>query len=186
MDVGTVPKKNRRFINITAIQSSLGLEICRTLLAFHAYTGSNYASEFVKKCKVRPFAKPQRNTEVQKAFQVLTEDPKDEKCHKVNLKYTACLYGAKENSNITLNTQRYKCFEKVYKPKMRGKNPLEKLKGIDASGLPPCESEVMSHLKRVAFVAKMWANADKSDLEQHPSENDGWTLDDGGLQPYLV
>ena len=62
---------------------------------------------------------------------------------------------------------------------MRGKNPLEKLKGIHASGLPPCESEVMTHLKQVAFVAKIWANENKSDLEEYSSGDDGWTLDDG-------
>ena len=48
-----------------------------------------------------------------------------------------------------------------------------------ASGLPPCEAEVMCHLKRVAFVARMWADADQSQLAQHPSVEDGWTLDDG-------
>ena len=62
---------------------------------------------------------------------------------------------------------------------MRGKNPLEKLKGIHASGLPPCESEVMTHLKQVTFVAKIWANENKSDLEEYSSGDDGWTLDDG-------
>ena len=66
---------------------------------------------------------------------------------------------------------------------MRGKNPLEKLKGIDASGLPPCEAEVMCHLKRVAFVAKMWAHADEAELVQHPSADDGWTLDNGVYKP---
>ena len=66
---------------------------------------------------------------------------------------------------------------------MRGKNPLEKLKGIDASGLPPCEAEVMCHLKRVAFVAKMWADADLAELVQQPSEDDGWMLENGVYTP---
>ena len=118
---------------------------------------------------------------MQKAFQVLTGDSKNEKCHQVLLKYTACLYGAKKNSEVTLNAYRYKCFENKYNPKMRGKNPLEKLKGINASGLPPCKSEVLSDLKRVAFIARMWANGDKPHIEQHPTENDGWTLNPSGL-----
>lgn len=183
MDVGTVSKKNRRFINITEIQRALGPGVCRSLPAFHAFTGSDYTSAFVKKGKVRPFAKLQQNTEVQKAFQVLTETPRDEKSCNTLLKYTASLYGARDNSKVALNTHRYKRFETVYKPKMRGKNPLEKLKGIDASGLPSCEAEVMCHLKRVAFVARMWADADQSQLAQHPSVEDGWTLDDGIYNP---
>ena len=101
----------------------------------------------------------------------------------VLIKYTGYLYSAKENSKDMLNAHRYKWFGKMYKPKMRGKNPLEKMKGIDASGLPSCKSEVLSGLKRVAFVARMWANGDKPHIEQHPTENDGWTLQDCAYKP---
>ena len=174
-------QKNRRFINITAIEKSLGPQICRALPTFHAYTGSDYTSAFVKKGKIRPFLKLQKSTEVQKAFHDLTEDAENQNAHNLLFKYTASLYGAKEKA--TLNVHRYKCFEKVYKPKLTSKNPLDKLKGIDASGLPPCEVEVVCHLKRVAFVAKMWANADRAYLEQHPSEANGWTLEDGVYTP---
>lgn len=73
MDVGTASKNNRRFINITEIQRSLGPGVCRSLSAFHAFTGPDYTSAFVKKGKVKPFVKLQQNTEVQKAFQILTE-----------------------------------------------------------------------------------------------------------------
>ena len=79
----------------------------------------------MRKGKVGPFAKLKRNTEVQKAFQVLTEDSKNEKSHQVLLKYTACLYSAKENSEVTLNAHRYKYFEKVYKPNIRDKRKTE-------------------------------------------------------------
>lgn len=182
LDVGTVSKKTRRFINISAIQKSLGPGISKALPAFHAYTGSDYTSAFAKKGKARPFAKLQQNREVQKAFQTLAEKSVDEKSRKTLLKFTAGLYGAKDNAQ-DLNKYRYKRFESIYKPKMRTKNPLEKLKGIDASGLPPCEAEVVPHLKRVAFVARMWADADKPLLTQHPSEEDGWTLTDGIYSP---
>ena len=183
MDVGTVSKKNRRFINITEIQKSLGPGVCRSLPAFHAFTGSDYTSAFVKKGKVRPFVKYLKNTDVQKAFETIITKPNDDRSHEVLLKFTASIYGARENSKVSLNSHRYKRFETVYKPKMKGKNPLEKLKGIDASGLPPCEAEVMCHLKRVAFVSKMWADADKAQLVQHPSEDNGWTLENGIYTP---
>ena len=48
------------------------------------------------------------------------------------------------------------------------KNPLEKLKGLDAGGLSLCESELTRHINRSAFTAKMWANADKKEIDQHP------------------
>lgn len=40
MDLGTVSKKNRRFINITEIQRSLGPGVCKSLPTFKAFTGS--------------------------------------------------------------------------------------------------------------------------------------------------
>ena len=93
------------------------------------------------------------------------------------MKFTAIMYGAKEKSKEeTLNAYRFKTFERIYKPKLRGKNPLEKLKGVDASGIPPCEREVAAHIKRVSFVSRMWANADKPIIPQHPSVADGWEL----------
>jgi len=58
------------------------------------------------------------------------------------------------------------------------KNLLDKLKGLDASGLSPCESELTCHINRSAFTTKMWANADKKEIDQHPKKHDGWELED--------
>ena len=48
-------------------------------------------------------------------------------------------------------------FERIYKPKLRGKNPLEKLKGVDACGIPPCEREVAAHILETNDTRFMWA-----------------------------
>ena len=50
------------------------------------------------------------------------------------------------------------------------KNLLANLRGVDASGVPPCEDELNTHIKRAAFVANMWARADQNHIEQHPTE----------------
>jgi len=89
--------------------------------------------------------------------------------------YTAQMYGAK-GKVMSLNYHRYNVFEKAYGPKARSWNALAKLQGIDGSMIPPCESEISQHIKRSSFVAKIWANADLSELNQHPSSNDGWEL----------
>ena len=52
-----------------------------------------------------------------------------------------------------------------------------------ASMIPPCESELVMHLKRVSFVAKMWAHTDQIDILQHPIESDGWDLEEGEYKP---
>ena len=71
MDAGTGAKNNRRYISITAIYELLGPQICAALPGFHAFTGSDYTAAFVRKGKVKPFAKLEKNKEAQKAFQSL-------------------------------------------------------------------------------------------------------------------
>jgi len=82
---------------------------------------------------------------------------------------------------MPLNKLRYKVFEKAYSPKANSKNPLDKLKCLDASGIPPCESELVCHVRRAAFVAKTWSSADKQ-INQRPSEADGWELVDNSYR----
>ena len=91
---------------------------------------------------------------------------------------TNSIYSAKSKAAVgmPINKFRQKVFEKAYSPKANSKNPLDKLKGLDASGIPPCESELVCHVTRAAFVAKMWSNADKQKINQRLSEADGWEL----------
>ena len=79
---------------------------------------------------------------------------------------------------MPLNKYRHKVFQKAYGPKATAKNPLEKLKGLDSSGLPPCESELTTHVNRSAFIATMWVNADQKEVDQYPKQHDGWELED--------
>ena len=178
MDVGMSSKNNRRYISITNIYESLGPQICAALPGFHAFTGCDYTSSFVRKGKIKPFAKLQKNKEALKAFQSLAiEKQQSQQTQKTLQTFTAIIYGAKENTKLTLNEHRYKIFEKGYWHKSSSKNPLEKLKGIDASAIPPCEAELNMHMKRAAFVAQMWANADVSEIRQHPDASNGWDLE---------
>jgi len=69
---------------------------------------------------------------------------------------------------MPLNKFIYKVFQKAYGPKATAKNLLDKLKGLDAGGLSSCESELTCHINRSAFIATMWTNADKKEIDQHP------------------
>ena len=75
------------------------------------------------------------------------------------------------------NSARWKSFEKPFGPSATSKNPLQKLRGIDASCLPLCRPELLNHIKRSAFVARMWSVADKPFIDLEPRE--GWELVDG-------
>jgi len=61
MDTGTNARNTRRYINFTAVGEVMGALMCKSLPAFHAFTGCNYTSAFVRKGKKRPFAKLEKN-----------------------------------------------------------------------------------------------------------------------------
>ena len=61
--------------------------------------------------------------------------------------------------------------------------PLQKLKGITASSIPPCEVELDQHLQRAAFVSQMWSNAHESQVKQYPTQANGWEQTEHGYQP---
>lgn len=184
IDTGTSAKKNRRYISLTAIYQAVGPQICAALPGFHAFSGCDYTSSFVRKGKVRPYAMLEKNPNIQKAFHDLAIDKNISPSTKGYLQaFTAGIYGAKEKNKDTLNAYRYKVFEKGYGPKASSGNPLEKLKGVNASAIPPCESEVNMHLKRASFVARMWVSADSPEINQHPGESNGWEFKDGFYYP---
>ena len=99
------------------------------------------------------------------------------------LKFTANVYGAKDSVSTSLNGHRHQKFMQTYGPKGNGQKLLASLRGVDASELPPCEDEVIPHMKRACFVASMWATADQSHIDQHPTEENGWQLVDGRYKP---
>ena len=94
---------------------------------------------------------------------------------------TTRIYGALPSRKGSLNQYHYKVFTKGYGPKTSAKHPLEKQKGIAASIIAPCEAELVEHIHRASFIAKMWASADQRMIIQHPTVSDGWKIDDKGM-----
>jgi len=68
MDIGTASKNNRRYVSKTAICNELGPDLCAALPTFHAFTGSDYTSAFVRKGKVRPFKTLEKQLDYQNSF----------------------------------------------------------------------------------------------------------------------
>ena len=134
----------------------------------------------MRKGKKRPFAKLEKSKDTQRVFASLGSEKGVTATNRKSLQtFTASMYGAKQKESwMPLNKYRHKVFQKAYGPKATAKNPLEKLKGLDSSGLPPCESELTTHVNRSAFIATMWVNADQKEVDQHPKQHDGWELED--------
>ena len=183
MDVGLSSSNTRRYISITKIHEEIGDKISAALPAFHAYSGSDFTSCFFMKAKVRPFEKLMDDPQAQGAFSDLTCSGNIKAGTQRNLqKFTAKIYGCK-NNKVSLNEYRYMVFDNAYRPKENASNQLEDLSGMNASLLPPCESELTPKLLRVRFIARMWTNAHKNIINTVPSEEDGFKRSDNGYEP---
>ncbi len=65
-----------------------------------------------------------------------------------------------EKKVTDINEVRYFFVMKKLKPPAKATNNFDKLKDIDAAAIPPCRNELMHHIRRAAYVARMWAGAD--------------------------
>jgi len=67
---------------------------------------------------------------------------------------------------------------------VKRKEPTLKAKGRSCQWyIPHWEREVAAQIKRVSFVSRMWANANKPIIQQHPLVDDGWRLVEDQYKP---
>ena len=132
---------------------------------------------------MRPFKLLQEQPETQTALAVLANNGYivSNDSNNAILSFISRMYGSKPNTS--LNDWRYQKFIFAYGPKGHGKNLLANLRGIDGSSLPPCEAEANAHIKRASFVAHIWASAHENQINQQPTEENGWELVDGQYRP---
>ena len=116
------------------------------------------------------------SSDAQDGLITITSGKVDASSERALLKFGATLFGVKAAESNSPNGYRYRSFEKAFGPSTSTKNPLHKPKGVDASSLPPCETELQQHIHRSAFVAKMWADADQQTIHQHPPPENGCDL----------
>ena len=91
--------------------------MCAALPGFHAYTGSDYTSAFVRRGKIRPLALLEKNEEAQVAFAKIASSIDIAKKTKTTLEsFTASMYGAKRE-NVSLNAHRWNVVERPYGPR---------------------------------------------------------------------
>ena len=76
---GTHTSNNICYINIDELYSHLGKILCKSLPAYHTFTGSDFTASFTRKGKVKPFKVLEKFTEYQSVFIELTEDSETKK-----------------------------------------------------------------------------------------------------------
>ena len=82
------------------------------------------------------------SSDAQDGLITITSGKVDASSERALLKFGATLFGVKAAESNSPNGYRYRLFEKAFGPSTTAKNPLHKFKGVDASSLPPCETEL--------------------------------------------
>ena len=174
MDVGLSSNNSRRYINISEIMSHMDDAVIQALPGLHAFTGCDYTSSFLNKGKIKPMELMLKNDMYIEAMAKLGE------CPDVTLdivkdieRYVCALYGMPKLSSV--DDARFASFQQKYAPK-KGTRPLEKIKGINPSSMPPCGTVLLNKIRRTNYVAHMWKRARLPVACILKAEDHGWKL----------
>ena len=166
----------RRILSINDIVAS-NHEICAILPAFHAFTGCDTTSSFVRRGKTGPLKLLLKN---QNHLEVFKELGKSIDVNESTLKgletYVCAMYGKPTYSDI--NKLRFDLFSQRYQSKTD--HVLSNYDGIDLSLLPPCRDCLHMHILRANYQALIWNSADKAYQEIPSPDGHGWKLDEIG------
>ena len=177
-DTGT--GSNRRLIDIRQIVTNLGFEMSQALPAFHAFTGSDCTSAFVRKGKKGPLKTLEKYPDIIKAFAgVGTSHELVDSAVLNSLQRFVCLMYGKVN-DVDTNKVRCDVFQARYGTKIKSQT-ISTNHGIDLCLLPPCKTSLLMHIQRVNYQSFIWKNAHVGMLEIPPPTGLGWQLDDSGL-----
>lgn len=169
-DTGTGDK--RRLLSIDTIISHHGPDLSKYIVGLHAMSGCDTTSAFVRKGKVKPLKITKKHKDFVNAFSELgKEENVSEEVLTVLEQFVCCLYG-KQCDNI--NKLRY---EKVQQ-KFTSRKLLSDTEGTDMSLLPPCQSSLIMHIKRVNHQAFVWKNSHVQFPELPNPIHHGWCRDD--------
>lgn len=175
MHVGT--GNNQSHINVTNLYKTLGAELANSLPAFHAFTGCDYNPTFYGKGKNRPLKLLRQSKKFLKAFTDIVHYPNCSDTVFDTIEEFVCrMYNW--NTITRVNEARVAAFYKAYDWSTDPQLTKSKMKHFDASSLPPCRAELRPHIRRSAYIAKIWTNAHSQDPLDLNATDSGWALDD--------
>ena len=162
----------RRLADVNAVAKALGPDLCAALPAYHAFSGCDYTSAFVRKGKVKPFQILQRHPNFITAFKGLGTAASINTQQLPPLEQFVCaMYGRPLCSDV--NKLRYMLFETRYDVNAANKS-FDIPNGVDLCLLPPCRRSLEVHIMRSNYVAYMWRNAHVPHLQLPTAVGNGW------------
>ena len=156
----------RKGIKLSDIEMSTERKRC--LIGFHAFTGNDYISSFLRKGKAACWKVLEKNDKFVSTFTALGSDWNLEQSVIEDLEEFVCLlYGRRQKE---VNSVRNFLFESKY---------LNQNKSIDISLLPHCQASLRLHTLRSNVVARIWKLSDEAQIQLPNLSQHGWTIDNG-------
>lgn len=79
----------------------------------------------------------------------------------------------------SVNEARFVLFSKTYKCSSTVNDAFKiKVKNVDGSSMPPCESELMQQFLRASYIANIWRNAHRKVTTELSPIDHGWKIID--------
>ena len=174
-DTGLDSDNSRNYVEISKLSKEI--DHVKVLPGIYTYAGIDYLSAFYRKEKVRPLLLMTKEQKIVNAFVALGNlDLSDNIISDIE-EFTCHMYGYPKNKciNDTFKAE----FDKKCKPKP-GKNPLDCIKSVDPTTLPPW-SKVLLQIKRACYVADLYTTANDAypDFDLFPM-NYGYKLSENG------
>lgn len=171
----------RRLVPIKDIAKTLDLDLLQALPAFHAFTGCDTTSAFVRKGKKGPFKVLSSNPRFIDAFQRIGQDSDsiDPEIIREIESYVCCMYGYPNLSETS--KVRSSIFQTRYSVRSLKSMSSGSISGIDMSLLPPCRSSLHKHIQRVNYQSFIWKNSHTANVGLISPDGQGWTRNEKGL-----
>jgi hypothetical protein len=168
----------RRLLSVRKILSGIGNETAKVLPGFHAFTGCDCTSAFVRKGKKLPYKIMSQNPLFVSMFQNLESNagylPVD--LNQQLEQFVCAMYGKQQMSDV--NRARYLLFKSRYGSRVL--NTSGTVGGTDLSLLPPCSSALLQHCKRANYQTAIWKAAEEQFPKLPAPDGNGWKTDSEG------
>ena len=167
----------RKLVNIGKVASSYPADLILALPGFHAFSGCDSTSAFVRQGKLKPFRLLESNPKYHSSFQILGSSVIVKEDTRTEMEEFTCLmYGS--NKIKSVDSLR---FSKA-KEKFSSKGSLISAdENTDMSLLPPCLKSLNLHVTRANYQAMIWKKATESHPDVPAPMHNGWKFENDSL-----
>ena len=170
--------KHRRIINLTAFAEAHDKTFRAALLGIHAFCGCDTTSAFKGKGHSGPIKAIQKRTRFASTMEQLgTSWEVTVELTKELEKFVCIMYGQPSYHSVDelRHLKIIACCDS---------GPANAMKNVNLATIPPCKRCLEMHIRRVNYQVAIWKHAHiAKPAIPTPSEEHGWIIEDGEVQP---